>query len=226
METLLIVNSSARVARSITRHLTARFASAWSQRHPQGEILLRDVGVQPPPFLDESWISAAFADPSRQTPAMREALASSETLIDELFRASVVAIGAPMYNFGMPAGLKAYVDQIVRAGRTFALDGADPAWPYRPLIPSKPLVVITSAGAAGYEPGGPAAHLNFLDPHLETIFKFVGFQDIAFVRVGSEEHQGELFQNLLAGAERAVDGIVARLSSTGPASRSHEQVAH
>lgn len=216
METLLLIKSSARVARSVTRHLTAHFAAAWTARHPQGEILSREVGLNPPPFINEAWISAAFTDASEQTPAMRETLATSEALVEELFRASAVVIGVPMYNFGMPAGLKAYVDQIVRVGRTFAMDGSDEAWPYRPLIPAKPLVLITSAGATGYEPGGPAAHLNFLEPHLETVFKFIGFTDISFVRVSSEEHQGGHFKQLLADAERTVAEVAARVSSGAP----------
>jgi FMN-dependent NADH-azoreductase len=226
METLLLINSSARAARSVTRHLTARFASAWIARHPKGEIISCDVGLNPPPFVNEAWISAAFADASKQTSATSETLAPSEALIEDLFRASAVVIGAPMYNFGMPAGLKAYVDQIVRVGRTFAMDGDDAAWPYRPLIPAKPLVLITSAGATGYEPGGPAAHLNFLEPHLETVFKFIGFTDISFVRVGSEEHKGEHFHRLLAEAERAVGEIVARLSTGAPGGRPNDFVEH
>jgi FMN-dependent NADH-azoreductase len=222
MKTLLLINSSARAARSVTRHLTARFASAWAARHPEAEIISRDVGLNPPSFINEAWISAAFAEATHQTPATRESLATSETLIEELFRASVVVMGAPMFNFGMPAGLKAYVDQIVRAGRTFAMDGDDPAWPYRPLIPAKPLVIITSAGATGYEPGGPAAHLNFLDSHLETVFKFIGFTDISFVRVGSEEHKGEHFTRIMAEAEQEIAQVVARLSNGIAGKRPHD----
>lgn len=67
---------------------------------------------------------------------------------------------------------------------------------------------MTSASATGYEPGGPAAQLNFLEPHLETVFKFIGFTDISVVRVGSEEHQGEHFTLVLAEAEHSVDEIV------------------
>lgn len=211
MKTLLLINSSARTTRSVTRLLTARFAAAWAARHPEGRIVSRDVGLNPPSFIDEGWISAAFAEANRRTPAMRKALAVSEELVEELIQASAVVIGAPMYNFGMPAALKAYVDQIVRAGRTFAMDGDDHAWPYRPLIPPKPLVMVTSAGATGYEPGGPAAHLNYLEPHLEAVFRFIGFADISRVHVGSEEHQGEHFQRLMADAERAVDDIADRI---------------
>jgi FMN-dependent NADH-azoreductase len=211
MKTLLLIDSSARRTRSVTRHLTARFASAWAAQHPHGEILSRDVGASPPPFVDEAWISAAFAN--ERSSAARASLATSDILVDELFRADAVVIGAPMYNFGMPAGLKAYVDQIVRVGRTFDIQGEGP-WPYRALVPAKPLVLITSAGAAGYEPGGAFAHLNFLEPHLEAVFRFVGFNDISHVRVGSEEHQGESFRLMLAAAERAVEEIVFRLGST------------
>ena len=151
METLLLINSSARSARSVTRQLTARFAATWASHHPEGAIISRDVGLNPPSFINETWISDAFAEPNGQP----SSLATSEALIDELFRASAVVIGAPMYNFGMPAQLKAYVDQVVRVGRTFAFASGNAEWPYQPLIPAKPLTIITSAGAAGYEPGGP-----------------------------------------------------------------------
>ena len=209
METLLLINSSARSARSVTRQLTARFAANWAKHHPEGEIISRDVGLNPPSFINETWISDAFAEPNGQPLS----LATSEALIDELFRASAVVIGAPMYNFGMPAQLKAYVDQVVRVGRTFAFASGNAEWPYQPLIPARPLTIITSAGAAGYEPGGPAAHLNFLEPHLEAVFKFIGVSDITFVRIGSEEHQGGQFRQSMAGAERSIDQIVERIAT-------------
>jgi FMN-dependent NADH-azoreductase len=210
MQTLLVINSSGRSARSVTRHLTGRFATAWAARYPDGEIIARDVGVNPPGAINESWIAASFTDPGERTPAMREALANSEALIDELFRATTVVIGAPMYNFGMPAQLKAYVDQIVRVGRTFAFN-ADQGEPYQPLIPSKPLVIIASTGASGYEPGGPLAHMNFLEPHLETVFRFIGLADVSFVRVGFEEFKDGRFKQAMAEAERAVQETVNRL---------------
>lgn len=209
MKTLLLINSSARSRRFITRHLTSRFAAAWTELHPNGEIISRDVGLNPPPFVDEAWISAAFS--TQHVPNGHDPLATSDALVDELFRADAVVIGAPMYNFGMPAALKAYVDQIVRAGRTFDMNGQGD-WPYRPLIPNKPLVLITSAGAAGYEPKGPFAHFNYLDGHLHAVFRFIGLTDISQVHVGSEEHQGEEFRRMLAEAERRVDELVRRIS--------------
>ena len=71
----------------------------------------------------------------------------SEALIEEIFRASAIVVGAPMYNFGMPAQLKAYVDQIIRVGRTFAFNDPESANPYQGLVPSRPVVIVTSKGA-------------------------------------------------------------------------------
>jgi FMN-dependent NADH-azoreductase len=175
MKSLLVINSSGRKARSITRHLTARFVTAWSARNSRAEIFTRDVGANPPPPVDEAWIAAAFAQPAERTSAMHNALALSDALIDEIIRAEAIVIGVPMYNFGMPGQLKTYVDQIVRIGRTFDFDVAA-ADPYRPLLQPKPVVIIISTGDGSLHPDGALAHLNFLEPHLETILGFIGFE--------------------------------------------------
>ncbi len=213
MKNLLVINSSARVTRSITRHLTQRFAAGWQSCLPGAEIINRDVGLNPPSPTDESWIAAAFSDVARKAPGRLKALEESESLIGELFRADAVVMGVPMYNFGVPAQLKSYIDQIVRVGRTFAFD-PNAADPYLPLIPSKPVVIITSTGAGGYEPGGPVAHLNFLDGHLEAVLRFVGLSDLRFVRVGFEEFQDQRVKHAVSLAEASVDQLVERLAVT------------
>jgi FMN-dependent NADH-azoreductase len=218
MNTLLVVNASGRVTRSITRHLTARFAAAWAAGRPGGAVVRRDVGLGPPPPVDEPWIAAAFADPPSHNGAAREALRSSEALIAELEAADAVVIGTPLYNFGMPAQLKAYFDQIVRVGRTFDFD-PKAASPYRPLLRSKPVVVITAAGDGALQPGGPLYRLNFLDPHLETILGFIGLTDVSFVRVGYDEFQDDRLKASIAAAEAAVDGLVGRLLPAGGSRR-------
>jgi len=211
MKSLLVVNSSARTARSITRHLTARFATTWQTLNPGGEIIDRDVGARPVPQITHEWIASAYSDPVDHTPAMREALSVSDMLIDEIFRASAIVVGAPMYNFGMPAHLKAYVEQIIRIGRTFAFNGPGALSPYEPLVPSKPLVIVTSTGAGGYEAGGHSAHQNFLEPHLETVFSLIGLTDISFVRVASEQSKDGRFQQAILNAETAIDRLAARI---------------
>ena len=213
MNSLLVINASARTARSITRHLTSRFVEAWRLRNPNGEIIDRDLGVHPAPPINHDWIASAFSDPGEHTPGMREALAMSEALIEEIFRASAIVVGAPMYNFGMPAQLKAYVDQIIRVGRTFAFNDPESANPYQGLVPSRPVVIVTSKGAGGYEPGGSYVHQNFLEPHLETVFQLIGLSDISFVSVAFEEMKDGRFQRSMKDAESAIDRLAARVGS-------------
>lgn len=206
--TLLVIDASGRVTRSVTRRLTSRFAEVWQRENPEGRVLHRDLLAVPPPLVNEGWIAAAFAESEKRTQTMTEALAASEELIREVEAADVIVIGTPMYNFGMPAALKAYFDQIIRVGRTFAFD-PEREEPYAPLLKSKPVVVITSVGDGSLLPGGELAHLNFLEPHLQTMLGFVGLADVRFVRVGYEEFQDGRLRRLLGEAEAAVDALAA-----------------
>lgn len=209
MKSLLVLHSSGRVTRSITRRLAQRFTTAWLAQNPGGRVNERDLGLNPPTTVNEPWIAAAFSDPAARTAAMQDALRLSDTLIGEILAADAIVIGAPIYNFGMPAQLKAYLDQIVRVGLTFAFQPGS-AEPYRPLLPSRPVVVLESAGDGSLYPGAPLAHLNFLEPHLTTVLGYVGLTDVAFIRVGYEEFQDQRLQHSLAAAEQAVDELVAR----------------
>jgi FMN-dependent NADH-azoreductase len=208
MKTLLVINCSGRVTRSITRRLTDRFVARWRNQNPEGTVVQRDVGQNPPSPINESWIAAAFAEPAKHTPAMRDALQLSESFIEEIVAADTIVIGTPIYNFGMPAQLKAYFDQIVRVGRTFSFS-AEASDPYRPLLASKPVIVVTAAGDGSLFPGGALAHLNFLEPHLATLLGFVGLTDVTFVRVGYEEFQDDRLKTSLAAAESSIDEIAA-----------------
>jgi FMN-dependent NADH-azoreductase len=209
MKTLLVINSSGRVTRSVTRQLTSRITAGWRTVHPQGAVLDRDIGLAAPPALDETWISAAFAPSSSRTPAMQDTLTLSETLVDELFRADAIVFGVPLYNFGMPGALKCWCDMIVRVGRTFDFQ-PHAEQSYRPLLPAKPVTIVISAGDGDVHPGGPLEHLNFLEPHLATILGFVGLSDITFIRVGYEEYKDERWRQSLAAAEAEADRVVKR----------------
>jgi FMN-dependent NADH-azoreductase len=215
MNSLLVINSSGRITRSITRRLTARFVAGWRSRNPRAEVMMRDVGLNPPPPVDEAWIAAAFAEDSDRAASMSKSLALSETLIDEVVKAEAIVFGVPMYNFGLPAQLKAYFDQIVRVGRTFAFN-AEAAEPYRPLLSSKPVVAITSVGDGALLPGGPLAHLNFLEPHLETILAFIGLTEITFVRAGYNEYQDDRAERSLVTAEASIDRVLVQLLGSSP----------
>lgn len=211
MNTLLVVNSSGRVTRSITRRLSARFVDTTRRRYPALRVIERDVGLHPLPTVNEAWIAAAFADPARRTPAMRDALALSEELIGEVEAADAIVLGVPMYNFGVPASLKAYFDQIIRVGRTFSFDPDAPD-PYQPLLKPKPVFAFVSAGDGSLLPGGEAASMNFLDGHLRIMCGFVGLNEPVFIHAGYDEYQDDRQKRSVLAAEAAIDELVAKMT--------------
>ncbi len=205
MKTVLHINSSARIERSHTRGLTDLFLQEWKGWRPQDHIISRDIGIEPPPPVNEVWIAAAFTSPPDRTAAMRQVLGLSELMVDELLQADLIVLGAPMYNFGMPAQLKAYVDQIVRIGRTCSFDPANEKQPYTPLLTGKQMLVVTATGDTGYQPGGPLAHMNHLDPHIRTAFGFIGIQVIRVIGVNSDEFSDHRIKHSLASAQVAIE---------------------
>lgn len=115
--TLLRTDSSAR-RNSVSRQLTEEFVTAWRKENPHGKVIERDLANTALPLITDEWMLAAYSDPATLTPAQRETLAISDHLIDELLAADAIVIGAPMYNLTISAALKAWIEQIVRAGRT------------------------------------------------------------------------------------------------------------
>lgn len=203
--TLLHIDASPRNdGRSHSRRLTARFVQA---RRPGGRVVYRDLKAQTPPHVDQAWIEAAFAPEERRTPGMRGALAVSEMLIDEFLAADEYLLGVPMYNFGVPSALKAWIDNVVRAGRTFAFDANDPHGQfYRRLVPpGRRMTVVVTTGDAGYEPGGAMWPLNHVEPHLRTLFGFIGVNDLNFIYAGNDEFGGERLERSLDAAARRIE---------------------
>jgi len=113
---LLQIDSSAR-ASSVTRRLTAKFAEDWRENHPDGEVIHRDLSATALPLITDDWNATQLED-SKLTPAQRSYLSTSDELIEELKAADTVVIGSPMYNFSIPSLLKAWIDQVVRIGKT------------------------------------------------------------------------------------------------------------
>lgn len=228
MATLLHLDASARPGSSATqshgshtRRLSARFVSRWREARPDDAVRYRDVGQHPPGHVTARWIEAAFAPPERRAPWMAEVLAESDALIDELIAADIIVIGVPMYNFGLPAQLKAYVDNIVRVGRTFGFDRARQGEPYWPLLAGqdKRAVLLGSRGDHGYERGGRLAQFNHVEPALGAVLEWIGIDDIHRIAVEHDEYADERLATSLAGAEQAVDALVAQMTSSPAAQR-------
>jgi len=212
MTTILHIDASARLGRSHTRRLSARFVEAWLARRPHDTVIRRDVGLEPPPPVTEDWIAAAFTRPERRTPEMRATLTVSDALVDELERADLIVAGVPMYNFGLPAQMKAWVDNIVRVGRTFGFDRSRQGEPYWPMLSGKRLVTLGARGDWGYGPGERLAGLNHVEPHLQTVFRYIGITDAVSVAAEYDEFADERIRQSLQAAEAEIDRLVARMA--------------
>ncbi|SRR6266851_3367557 len=171
---LLHIDSSAR-AGSVTRRLTAKFAEGWRTNHPTGELTYRDLSTTTLPLITDDW-NATKADPSELSPWQRSYLATSDALIEEVLAADIIVIGAPMYNFAISSLLKAWIDQIVRIGKTVAYGSHGP----QGLLGNRKVVVITARGGA-YEKGSPREKFDFQEPYLRHILGFVGLTDVTFI---------------------------------------------
>ena len=176
---LLQIDSSARTS-SVSRKLTAEFAKEWKRAHPSGEVITRDLPATKLPAITDDW-SATYLDPSTLNSAQQSYLSTSDQLIDELQSADTIVIGAPMYNFSIPASLKAWIDQIVRMGKTFQY-GPDGI---KGLMRDKQVVVITSRGGS-YQTGTPTESFDFQTPYLRHILGFIGVSNITFIHADNQ----------------------------------------
>ena len=220
MTTLLHIDASARSGRSGTdphgshsRRLTDRFVRQWLAAQPDSEVLYRDVGQQPPAPVSAEWIHAAFTPAAQREPWMHEALRQSDELVDELMRADVIVAGVPMYNFGPPAQFKAYIDNIVRVGRTFGFDRSRAGDPYWPLLADsgKRLIILSSRGDYGYDAGGRVSERNHVEPAVRSAFGYIGITDSHSIAVEYDEFADERLAESIRQAEAAVDELVSKL---------------
>ncbi|MDX2243167.1 MAG: FMN-dependent NADH-azoreductase [Leptolyngbyaceae cyanobacterium bins.302] len=204
MVNLLHIDASPRGERSHSRRLSREFVEAWKQAHPGYRVTYRDVGRQPVPHVDEAWIAASYTPPEQRTPELWSAIGISDQLVDELLAADVYVFGIPMYNFTVPSTFKAYIDQIVRPGRTFVVEPENPENPYKPLVLGKKMFIITARGASGYEPGGRNEQINYQDPYLKAIFGLIGITDITFVHIEHDEVGGIGLAQAIATAQNQI----------------------
>lgn len=213
MTTILRLDASARKSRSLTRTLSTSFIDQWRKADPTARIIERDVGTNPPSLITEDWIAAVFAAPEELSPEQQALIAESDQLIGEVEAADIIAIATPMYNYGMPAHLKAWVDQVVRINRTFTFDLARGDKPLQPILSGKTLVMLTSWGEFGFGPGEPNEHADHLTTHLETVSKYLGVDDIHHIGIEYQEFGDERFAASQAEAHAALPEMVSGLVS-------------
>jgi len=233
MSTILHIDSSVRAASnpnpdhdSISKNIALRFIDTWKQNRPEDEYIYRDVGVNPPDFITQDWIGAVFTPEEQRTPAQKKTLALSDKLIAEVSAADVILISSPMYNYGMPAQLKAWFDQIVRINKTFDFDLSRGDFPLQPLLSNKSLVTVTSSGEFGFEKGGIRENSGHLAPHLRTLSKYLGVATMFEITAEYQEFGDERHRMSVANAKDRAKRLALELSASLHTPLSKNEVAN
>jgi FMN-dependent NADH-azoreductase len=192
MRTLLRIDSSPLPdGVSFSRRLTDEFVERWREANPGSTVLARDLIAEPIPAIGAEWISARHAREASLRPRQQEVLALSNQLIGELQAADEYVFGVAMHNFGVPAPLKLWIDQIVRPGKTFRYENGIVVG----LLRNKKATFLVASGGV-YDADTPRAAINFVDPYLRAIFGFMGVTELRFIHAGG-------VSRLASGVDRA-----------------------
>lgn len=212
MKTLLHLDSSARKnGRSISKALAGNFSTQWRSKRPGDKIIYRDLGVTQPPYINQEWIASAFTADEERTDEQRSALFMSDTFIDEINEADMILLSTPMYNYGMPAVLKAWFDQVIRIDKTFTFDLARGDFPLEPIMSGKLLILVSSTGEFGFQLGGIRETMNHLGPHIKVLAKFLGVEKFYEIQAEYQEFGDQRHERSLGAAQNKIDKLVLKL---------------
>ena len=197
---LLHIDSSILGENSVSRQVSAAVVARLRAETPGVEVTYRDLAATPISHLTGQQFAARFAAPAEGAPAVAET-AAGEAALAEFLAADIVVIGAPMYNFTLSSQLKAWIDQIVVAGKTFRYGPKGPEG----LAGDKRVIIALSRGGL-YGPGAPAAAFEHLEGYLRSIFAFMGVTDPEIIvaegiQLGADQRAKSLGEALRAAAE-------------------------
>jgi FMN-dependent NADH-azoreductase len=199
---VLEVSASGRQHDSVTRTLTGTIVAALQQRATAFSLVRRDLSAGVP-LVDEAWITANFSAEDERSAEQRATLAVSDAWVEELQQADVLVIGAPIYNFGVPAALKAWVDMIARARKTFRYTAHGPEG----LLKNKTAFVVIASG--GVPVDGP---VDFATPYLRQALRFIGITDVHVIAAD------QLISNAaesIAKAHKRIEELVSTIQING-----------
>jgi len=198
--TLLQINASIFSNHGQSTRLADEFVAAWRASNPGAKVIVRNLAEETVPHLDADRFGAFLAKPGERSVEQQSVVEYSDALIDELKRADVLVLGLPMYNFGVPSTLKAYIDHIARAGATFKYTEKGPVG----LLTGKKAYVFATRG--GLYAGTP---LDTQTAYVRDMLRFLGIDDVEFVyaeglAIGAERKAAALSQ-----AQRAIERLAA-----------------
>jgi len=198
MKNILLIQSSPRGLESYSQKVARSIVSDLEERYLDAKVVVRDLAQNPPPHVGEAFVGGISTGPEQRTPEQTKALALSDVLIDELLAADVIVFAVPMHNFGLPSTLKAWIDHVVRVGRTVAYSSEKGP---EGMLKGKRAILVLARGGVYSE--GPARPLDFQEPYLRAILGFIGLTDVDVVRV-----EGVAVSAI--GPEKAVASAMAR----------------
>jgi FMN-dependent NADH-azoreductase len=200
MATLLQINSSLFSADGQSSQLANAFVELWLADKPDTQVVFRDLAVNPIPHLDAQRVAAFFSQPDARTADQLDYVAGSDALINELKQANVIVIGLPMYNFGIPSTLKAYFDQIARAGVTFRYTENGPEG----LLSGKKVFIFATRGG---QYAGTA--LDTQTTYVRDFLQFLGLDDVEFVYAEGLNMGEQTREQALADAKQRLAELAA-----------------
>jgi FMN-dependent NADH-azoreductase len=209
---LLHIDSSPLGAASVSRELTRKTAAEWQASHPGTTVEYLDLAVDAPAHLDMHSLGFKLGlEDAQLTESQKRENALSEQLVSQFLAADVVVIGAPMYNFTIPSQLKAWIDRIAQAGRTFRYTAQGPEG----LAKGKTVIVVSSRG--GMYAGTPGEVMDHQESYLKTVFGFFGITDLRFVRAEGTAMGPEAKTRAVAAAEVDIQAHTGQAANEGSA---------
>ncbi len=209
LQRILRIDSSSRVTGSRSRELGDYFEAKWKSARPDSRLTRRDLAKKPIEQIREDTITGFYTPADGMTGKLKKATALSDKLISEVQAADALLITVPIYNFGVPTSLKAWIDQVVRSGHTFSFDGAN----FGGLAKPDTAIVCAAYGANGYEEGGPFRAANFLEPYLDFLLKFLGVSTVHFISVQATTADLAVVEAGMAQAKADIDALIARVAA-------------
>jgi len=178
---VLSVTASARQTDSVTRRFASEMLDELHKQHARVNVVERNVSAGLP-FVDETWVSANFTPAEQRNDAQKAVLAGSDALVAELSQADVLLIAAPIYNFSVPATLKAWVDQIARVGLTFNYTSNGPVG----ALQGKKAYLLFASGGTELD-----SEIDFASGYLRHIMGFIGIDDVSFISAACFDETNE-----------------------------------
>ncbi len=187
---LLRIDASSRTENSDSRKIADQFQQKWLIAHPTGQVVIRDIIKRPIPHISQKTIEGFYTSSENLTSELIEATSLSDKLISELKSADVLLISTPMYNFGTPSSLKAWIDQIVRINATF---GINENGGFYGKIENTKAYIVTASGAVYTSKEMKA--LDFLQPYLQTVLGLIGITEVSFLSLQGTTMDEKVFEN-------------------------------